>query len=130
MTAGASAVDTSTLAELGDISYGELHYRTVEGRDPSPQKPGDDNLIRSDDTTILADNPAYGHNGRVGVLGHEVEAITQLRIYDHVGASWGGWADWTADIITAQKVQGRVLLRRRNLRHDVALTYVQLIRAN
>ena len=130
MTAGVSAEDTSTLEELGDLTYGELHARTVEGRDPSPQKPGEDNLSRSDDATILAASPAYGHNGRVGVLGHEVEAITQLRVYDHVGASWGGWADWTADIITAQKVQGRVLLRRRNLRHDVALTYVQLIRAN
>ncbi len=105
---------------------GEAAWRTANTRPPSPGLPGIDPLEIADDLVVTAED--LPDTMLAGVDAGEVGQHTWCRVESryHDGSSWGAWAPHQDGVVTACRIQVRVILGRRSATYARTITELQI----
>lgn len=118
--------DTPIDDVAGNVDSGEAAWRTVDTRPASVGLVGVDFDDLVDDFTALIDDTPddvlVGVNA--GEPGENTEALVESRFHD--GSSWGAWRPHRDGVVTAQKMQVRVTLRRQSTSYQRNLVQLDL----
>lgn len=111
-----TTVDDWTFA----AASGEARWRTLDARPASTGAPGLDWSTTVDDLVgvLAADLPGdLRAAGTLGEAGSHVQAVVESRVY--AGGAWGDWQPHVDRLVTVEKWQARVALRRRSTERSI-----------